>query len=121
MPDDTAALIRGFLNETRNPHEVAALSRRPLEEVKDLMIRMPLPDLPGWGKISKQPFIISRRHALEPHWPLSSFELIKEHRRLHDMGRTNLCQGRDGVWLILYSFPLNPAAPATRPPYFYEG
>lgn len=100
---------------TRNPLEIAELEQCSLSEAKR-MVRDCTETLPGWGRLELQPYIISRRHVSHP-WPKDQRFEIEHYRRLHDQGRVNMCQGRDGSYFILYAIPN--AHTVDRESYFY--
>lgn len=76
-----------------------------------------VPYLSGWGRVTLQPYIISRRHLGHHHWPADDLTVLQDHRRLHDQGKVTMCQGRDGNWIIQYAIPHR--KPVRRAPYFY--
>jgi len=51
------------------------------------------------------------------HWPDEDQLRIRHFRKLHDQGRVNICQGRDGDFFILYAMPNR--TPVKRVTYFY--
>ena len=114
----TEEVIRGLLEESRNPHRIARVAGVKPSEVRKVM-RTLEETLPGWGRLSIQPYIISRRHADHPYWPKEDAETIHKYRKLHDEGRVNICQGRDGTYVILYALPNR--VPVKRFPYFFSG
>lgn len=110
--------IKEFLSHSRNPFEVSRMTGAKLSEVRKIMREEPM-TLSGWGKPKYHPYIISRRGAFDPAWPLKDAQVIIDHKRLHDQGRVTMCQGRDEGWIIQYAFPLE--HPVQREPYFYGG
>lgn len=100
-----------ILKKTRNPLRIAkeldishAEARRLVKECDQ--------DLQGWGELRKQHNIISRRHVSQ-EWP----DDVSHFQKLHDQGKVNLCQGRDGNHFILYAQYNNP--PVHRRVYFF--
>lgn len=110
--------LEELLAKTRNPYEIVRLGDYKLSEVRAAMKAKPS-ELPGWGKPSLQPHIISRRRSFAPSWPNEDTAVILEHKRLHDQGRVTMCQGRDGDWIIQYAIPMK--QPLRRSAYFYGG
>lgn len=110
--------INELLARTRNPFEIQQLTGAKLSEIRAVMKEAPSA-LPGWGKPSLQRYIISRRKAYAPEWPVEDAKVIIEHKRMHDQGRVILCQGRDGEYIIQYAIPTK--RPLRTTPYFYGG
>lgn len=114
--------IKQLMERTRNPFEIQrhfdATSAAKISEIRAVMKEYPS-ELPGWGKPSLQRFIISRRKAFAPEWPVEDAEIIIEHKRLHDQGRVIMCQGRDGEFILQYAIPTR--RPLRTQPYFYGG
>ena len=88
---------------TRNPYEIAERDQCSLAEAKAALALITEPTL-GWGKVSLYPHIISRRHV-GANWPASDQLVLRHHQKLHDQGRVNMCQGRDGMYIIQYAIP----------------
>lgn len=88
----------------RNPHTISRALEVPVSYVRVIM-NEGLEDLPGWGRLSLQRNLLSRR-LIGRSWPKDDTLLLAEHRRLHDMGRVSMCQGRDGDWILQYAVPL---------------
>lgn len=57
----------------------------------------------GRPKLTK--FIVSSRHINEIGWPKVDRRLIETARRNYEAGTHEMCSGRDGQWIILYSIP----------------
>jgi len=108
--------IDRLLATNRNPYEIQLRTGKRLSEIRQAILEEDDP-LQGWGRLSLQPYIISRRRAGAPSWPPEHAPLLIEHKTLHDQGKTFMCQGRDGDWIIQYSIP---ARKKPKPqPYFY--
>ena len=103
---------------TKNPHQIAAAFDIKLRDARE-MLRANPEYVPGWGRVELHPFIISRRHIKASKWPSEDYQRLHEHRKLHDEGKVNMCQGRDGEWIIQYALPNNP--PVRRNAYFFAG
>lgn len=58
----------------------------------------------GFGRPELQQFIVSRTRA-GASWPTSDSEAIEKARESYDKGFVEVCQGRDGNWIILYAIP----------------
>lgn len=70
----------------------------------------------GLGRPELRPYIISRR-LVTTYWPAADRVIFEKHHQLYDLGFVEMCQGRDGDWIIQYSIPrLIPAM--DRTPYF---
>lgn len=111
--------ILELLATTRHPYEVADRLSLKVSEVRKVMKNEYLERIPGWGRVSIQPHIISRRHAYMPGWPIRDHHVLQEHKRLHDQGKVTMCQGRDGDYIIQYAIPS--VTRIKRMPYFYGG
>lgn len=94
-----------LLSSNRNPHDISEKLNIPLSTARKMLAECP-EDLSGWGPNSKQKNIVSRRHV-SGEWPREHKERIEHFQKLHDQGRTSLCQGRDGSFFILYAMPHN--------------
>lgn len=105
-----------LLQATRNPLDIAETLCIPLAKAKKLVADCTY-DLNGWGRLTMQKHIISRRHVIA-EWPDSHNFRLAHYRKLHDQGRVNMCQGRDGMFIIQYAIP-NPH-PVKRETYFYS-
>ena len=108
--------ISELLAKTRNPYEIARATGARLSEIRAIMKAEPS-ELPGWGRPSLQPHIISRCLAERGYWPAEDADILINHKRLHDQGRVTMCQGRDGRWIIQYAIPMK--SPVRRNAYFY--
>ena len=71
----------------------------------------------GFGRPELQPFIISRRKAMNPKWPPCDLQKITVARHKFDRGEIEMPTGRDGDWYILYSIPRSKVDKHRRP-YF---
>lgn len=105
------------LTKTRNPYHLSEMTELPLRKVREAL-RGEIENLPGWGRLNLQPFIVSRRHWSATHWPVQDIPNIHETRRLYDQGKVIMCQGRSGDWIIQYAIPVK-GRPMRRPHYFY--
>lgn len=112
------ALLR-LLELTRNPYEISEELGIKVSDVRRVMPQLDLSDLPGWGRVKLQPHIVSRRRVSALSWPSEHLGRLIECRRQHDQGRVNMCQGRDGEWIIQYAIPNQ--RPIRRLPYFFGG
>jgi hypothetical protein len=110
--------IEQLLERTRNPFEIQRLSSVKLSDIRTMMKENPS-ELAGWGRVSLQRHIISRRKAWAQSWPLDDAQTIIDHKRLHDQGRVIMCQGRDGDSILQYAIPTK--RPLRCQPYFYGG
>lgn len=119
MMDRKKKEVQDMLRKNRNPYEIAQQLNLKVREVRQVMLQHELEDLPGWGRLGLQIHIISRRRASAPEWPSGDIPRLLEHRRQHDQGRVNMCQGRDGDWIIQYAIPNR--KPVRRSPWFYGG
>lgn len=68
----------------------------------------------GWGSPEFRDFAVARKRAHET-WD-NSTPAIAEARAAYEAGTHDMCTGRDGDWLILYSIPQQRVTP--RPDYF---
>lgn len=106
-----------ILSRSRNPYEIARLANCSVQEARDAVSACTEP-LPGWGRLSLQPHIISRKKAMS-EWPAEDWSVIVDNRRRHDRGAVTMCQGRDGDWIIQYAIPTRTRI--RRSAYFYGG
>lgn len=58
----------------------------------------------GFGRPELQQFIVARRQARESGWENSDPDIARA-RSDYEAGTHEMATGRDGAWLILYSFP----------------
>lgn len=100
-----------ILKETRNPVAISQALEITHAKARE-MVKDCKEESQGWGPLSKQKNIISRRHVTQ-EWS----DDVSHFQKLHDQGRVTLCQGRDGNFFILYAQPNNP--PKARLPYFF--
>lgn len=121
-----------LVNSVRGSKGGYFLSRDPKDiKVFDILIALeddlkicdsktanPILDL-FFGETSLHPYIISRRRAMAPTWPIDDTQTIIEHKHLHDQGRVIMCQGRDGEFIIQYAIPTQRRRKCQ--PYFYGG
>lgn len=70
----------------------------------------------GWGRKEIRDFIVTRKQATGD-WPKEDAALIQRHRDAYDDGTVEMAQGRDGNFVIQYSFPRNRAVKRGYP-YF---
>jgi hypothetical protein len=77
----------------------------------------PLPALPeingGFGRPELQQFMISRKKVRDT-WPELDCTIISTARLQYDAGTHEMCQGRDGDWIILYLIPRSVPAKRTH-------
>lgn len=71
---------------------------------------------PNVGRKAMRDHIVSVRHALAP-WPEADRSTIVRARRKYDAGTHYMATGRDGNWIILYSWKRRKAVPPRS--YFY--
>jgi hypothetical protein len=69
----------------------------------------------GWGDPAIRKFAVARRH-IDGMWDDRS-ERIREARNTYDNGTHEMCSGRDGLYIILYSIPRKEPV-LDRRPYF---
>lgn len=55
------------------------------------------------GRPELRQYMISIRHMYETGWPRADKAVIERARRAYDAGYVEMCQARDGNWIILYS------------------
>lgn len=68
----------------------------------------------GLGQEALIPFTVARKRAMQ-NWDNTDPDIAKA-RADYEAGTHEMCTGRDGDWLILYSIPRQKVAP--RPAYF---
>lgn len=68
----------------------------------------------GWGRPELRGFAVDRRRAYQA-WD-NSIPEIANARADYEAGTHEMCTGRDGDWLIMYSIPRTRVTP--RPDYF---
>lgn len=68
----------------------------------------------GWGRPELRDFVVDRKRAYQA-WD-NTIPNIATARANYEAGTHEMCTGRDGDWLILYSIPRDRVAP--RPDYF---
>lgn len=107
--------MKDILQSTRNPLDIAEALNIPLAKARGMVSDCDY-EVEGWGKPYLQRHIISRRHVHQG-WPEAHSPRLAHYRKLHDQGRVNMCQGRDGMFIIQYAVPNNP--PVKREIYFY--
>ncbi len=103
------------LTTTRCPHDISERLQIPLQKAKEMVTHASF-EVTGWGPARKQRHIISRRRSMG-EWNQDDQLRIHYYRKLHDQGRINLCQGRDGDFFILYAMPNKVAV--KRDTYFF--
>ena len=69
----------------------------------------------GWGRPELRIFAVSRTRAGD-EWPATDWATIQRARFEYDAGKVEMCQGRDGDWIIQYVIPR--LKPIKRLPYF---
>lgn len=99
------------LNTNRNPLDLAGILDISVSKARDLVKKCD-EGLPGWGPLRKQHNIIARRHVNQG-WNVD----LSHWQKLHDQGKVNICQGRDGNYFILYA-QWN-QTPVSRRAYFF--
>lgn len=103
----------------RNPHHIAQRVGVKVSEVRKVMKEMDLEYLPGWGRVSLQPHLISRRKSGHEHWSRDDQQILLQNRMQHDQGSVTMCQGRDGEYILQYAIPTK--RKVIRNPYFTGG
>lgn len=68
----------------------------------------------GLGRPELRQFTVARKRAMAV-WDVADPNIV-EAREAYEAGTHDMATGRDGDWLILYSFPLRKSQP--RPNYF---
>lgn len=58
----------------------------------------------GWGRKELRDFVVTRKLATS-EWPEEDRRTIEKLREDYDAGNVEIAQGRDGNFIILYSFP----------------
>jgi len=58
----------------------------------------------GKGRPELEPYVVATRRALVGVWDNTSDE-IRTARAQYEAGTHEMCTGRDGAWLLLYSIP----------------
>lgn len=96
--------VKSTLEVTRNPVEIAKNLDVTLGYARRLLEDPSLPYLPGWGRVHMQKYIVSRKRRYA-EWPSEDLRTLYSHRIQHDAGKTIMCQGYDGDWVIQYSIP----------------
>ena len=106
LPSATRALIQEEL-KTRDPRTVARSLGIPLSHI--LVVPPPSRHDPvsedGLGRQELRQYLVSRKSVRDPKWPDEDAEKIELARDLYDDGIVEVCQGRDGNWMLLYSIP----------------
>lgn len=69
----------------------------------------------GFGRPGLHAFIVGRRLDSERQWDNDDVGIAKA-RADYEAGTVELCQGRDGPWIIQYAIPRTKISP--RPNYF---
>lgn len=104
-------LQRELQGNRPNPVKIAARYGVPAGLVRFIMQESPSPNTEfvkhstdGWGKKELRPWLVSRK-ASGDAWPEADKEKIEKAREAYDDGITEMCQGRDGDFILLYSIP----------------
>lgn len=104
--------LRRELNGNRpNPVKIAARYGVPASMVRFIMQESPSPNTEftkvstdGWGRKELRPWLISRK-ASGDAWPEADKAKIEAARDDYDAGAVEVCQGRDGDFILLYRIP----------------
>jgi hypothetical protein len=116
--------------------DISRVSRHygvPLRILRDMATETPVPTSVsgsletngGFGRPELIRFTLSRTLAGMP-WPIEDQGAIDAARINYDAGFLEMCQGRDGNWLILYAIPRREVAVRAskyfvrRDGYYYE-
>lgn len=118
MNQSQVKTVTTLLETNRNPIEISRRLHVSPTEVRSLMSDE-LEPIFGWGRVTLQRHIISRRRLNSPCWPPEDSAVLHEHRRLHDQGKVTMCQGRDGDYIIQYA--MISKGNLRRRAYFYGG
>jgi len=110
--------VTTMLESNRNPIDISRRLKVSPSEVRSVM-EPDLTALYGWGRVSMQRHILSRRRLNNAGWPPEDSAVLHEHRRLHDQGKVTMCQGRDGDFVIQYA--VISKGNLRRRAYFYGG
>lgn len=108
--------------KTRSPFKTATIVGVEVEDVFKVLdknkasVGMGAERYGGKGRPELEPFIVARRRANETGWDNSN-PLIEQAREDYAAGTHEMATGRDGGWLILYSFPRR-RVDKTRADYF---
>jgi len=70
------------------------------------------------GRPELRKYILSVRHSDNPQWPVADKDKLASARLKHDAGTHEMCQGRDGKWIIQYLILRTNPAPPNK--YFTE-
>ena len=100
--------------------KIARVYGYPARMIRELLCSEPAPATfeeqnGGRGRESLQKYIVSRTLA-GAAWPELDREIIEKARLDYDAGVIEMCQGRDGDWIILYAIPRTKVT--ERHPYF---
>lgn len=105
--------------KTRSPSQIARTYGLSLSDILNTPssgpVFAPVSD-DGWGRQELRAYIVSRTKA-GAGWPLADLSKIMTARRDYDAGLVEMCTGRDGKFLILYSIPRK--QPTDSRPYFF--
>lgn len=95
-------------HESSQPAPPAATAG-PFREPALLRALTPIAELDGYGRPELRPYLIARRTK---HEPWDNQATIASAREEYDAGTIEMCQGRDGDFLLLYRIPRKvPAKP----------
>lgn len=104
-------LQRELKGNRPNPVRIAARYGVPAAMVRYIMQESPSPNTTfskvsedGWGQPNLRPYLVSRKAAGDG-WPEEDKEKIEVERENYDDGISEMCQGRDGDFILLYSIP----------------
>lgn len=112
VTETLVADIQKELDNTKlrtNPVKIAARFGVPPAMVRFIMQETPSPNTEftklsedGWGRKELRPFLVSRK-ASGDGWPEADEAKIEEVREAYDAGLVEICQGRDGDFILLYA------------------
>lgn len=102
-------LTRELKSGKTTPVKVATRYGVPVSLVRFIMEETPSPNTvftkhseDGWGRTALRPHIVTRKKADEA-WKPEDEAIILEARNAYDAGDVEMCQGRDGDFIILYA------------------
>ena len=102
-------LKRELQSSRPNPPKIASRYGVPASLVRFIMQETPSPNTTftkvsddGWGRKELRPHLVSRKAAGDA-WPEEDEAKIEAARESYDAGNCEICQGRDGDFILLYA------------------